>query len=114
MVEKTIFKKILDGEIPAELLHEDEHCIAFRDINPQAPVHILVIPRKEIRSLAEIEQADQALLGHMLLTIRKLAEEHGLKQGFRTVINTGPDGGQTVDHLHFHLLGERHLTWPPG
>lgn len=110
----TIFKKIIDREIPADIVYEDEHCLAFRDINPQAPVHLLLIPKKEIRSLAETTPDDQALLGHLLLTIRKLAGEFGLTGGFRTVANTGADGGQTVDHLHFHLLGQRPLDWPPG
>ena len=114
MSEKTIFKKIIDGEIPADILYEDEHCLAFNDIQPQAPVHILVIPKKEIRSLAVIEKEDQLLLGHLLLVIRQLAEENGLTNGFRTVANTGEEGGQSVDHLHFHLLGKRSLSWPPG
>ncbi len=114
MSEKTIFKKIIDKEIPAEIVYEDEHCLAFKDINGQAPVHLLLIPKKEIRSLAEIEQEDQQLLGHLLLIINKLALEFGLSDGFRTVVNTGKDGGQTVDHLHFHLLGQRPLDWPPG
>jgi len=114
MAEKTIFKKILDREIPVELLYEDEQCIAFKDINPQAPVHLLIIPRKEIPSLMRIEPEDEELLGHLLYVCRKLAEEHGLESGFRTVINAGPDGGQTVDHLHVHLLGQRSMSWPPG
>jgi len=114
MAEKTIFKRILDREIPAELVYEDELCVAFRDIDPQAPVHILVIPRKEIPSLEHIEEADAPLLGHLLVVCRRMAEQFGLKSGFRTVVNTGPDGGQTVDHLHFHVLGQRTMTWPPG
>ncbi len=114
MPEKTIFKKIIDKEIPAEIVYEDDHCLAFKDSNAQAPVHLLLIPKKEIRSLAEIEQEDQQLLGHLLLIINKLAREFGLSDGFRTVANTGKDGGQTVDHLHFHLLGQRPLDWPPG
>lgn len=114
MSEKTIFKKIIDGEITAKIVYEDELCLAFHDVQPQAPVHILVIPRKEIRSLAEIESEDQALLGHLLLIVRKLAEEFELQNGFRVVVNTGKEGGQSVDHLHFHLLGKRSLAWPPG
>ena len=114
MTEKTIFKKIIDKEIPAEILYEDELCLAFKDINGQAPVHLLLIPKKEIRSLAEIEEEDQELLGHLLLVINKLARDFGLSDGFRTVVNTGKNGGQTVDHLHFHLLGQRPLDWPPG
>lgn len=114
MGEKTIFKKILDGEIPAELIYEDEQCVAFRDISPQAPVHLLVIPRREIRSLQEVDAADEPLLGHLLVVCRKMAEQFELANGFRVVINTGDDGGQTVDHLHFHVLGQRAMTWPPG
>lgn len=114
MPEKTIFKRILDKEIPADVVHEDELCLAFRDVSPQAPVHVLVIPKKEIPSLAEIEPEDQLLLGHLLLTVRQLAEQLGLTNGYRIVVNCGPDGGQSVDHLHIHLLGERKLTWPPG
>jgi len=114
MAEKTIFKRILDGEIPVELVYEDEVCVAFHDINPQAPVHVLVIPRREIRSLRDVEAADEPLLGHLLVVCRQIAEKFGLTNGFRTVINTGDDGGQTVDHLHFHVLGQRPLTWPPG
>ncbi|MEW4490050.1 histidine triad nucleotide-binding protein [Thalassoglobus sp. JC818] len=114
MSEPTIFKRIIDGEIPAEIVYEDEQCLAFRDVNPQAPVHILVIPRKEIPSLAETDDEDQMLLGHLMIVIRRLAEEMGLKNGFRVVANSGVDGGQTVNHLHFHLLGQRNLDWPPG
>ena len=110
----TIFQKILDKEIPADILFEDEHCLAFRDISPQAPVHFLVIPKRPIISLAETDDSDQELLGHLLLVIRELAKEEGLTNGFRVIANAGPDGGQTVDHLHFHVLGKRSLAWPPG
>lgn len=112
--EKTIFKKIIDKEIPADIVHEDEHCLAFRDISPQAPTHILVIPKKEIESLAQAEDEDSALLGHLLITARKVAEQQGLTNGYRTVLNCGADGGQSVDHLHVHVLGGRALGWPPG
>ncbi|MCA9069534.1 MAG: histidine triad nucleotide-binding protein [Planctomycetaceae bacterium] len=112
--EKTIFKKIIDKEIPADIVHEDDHCLAFRDISPQAPTHILVIPKKEIESLAQAEDEDAALLGHLLITARKVAEQQGLSNGYRTVLNCGADGGQSVDHLHVHVLGGRSLTWPPG
>lgn len=111
---KTIFKRILDKEIPADIVHEDEHCIAFRDVNPQAEVHLLVIPRKEICSLAELGDEDKELIGHLFLVVRQLAERFGLAEGYRTVINCGPAGGQTVDHLHVHLLGGRSFSWPPG
>jgi histidine triad (HIT) family protein len=114
MAGKTIFKRILDREIPADIIYEDDRCIAFRDVNPQAPVHVLVIPRKEIPSLAQAQEEDRDLLGHLLLVCRKLAGDLGLQNGFRTVINAGPDGGQSVDHLHVHLLGQRPLAWPPG
>lgn len=114
LAEKTIFKKIIDREIPADIVYEDDLCLAFKDVQPQAPVHLLIIPKKEIASLAEIKEEDQALLGHLLLIVQKLAKEHDLSNGFRTVANTGEEGGQSVDHLHFHLLGKRALTWPPG
>lgn len=110
----TIFKKIIDREIPADIVYEDDLCLAFNDINPQAPVHILVIPKKEISSLVDAEPEDQLLLGHLLLIVRKVAEQVGLENGYRIIANTGPDGGQEVDHLHIHLLGKRKLTWPPG
>ena len=111
---KTIFKRIIDKEIPAKILYEDDQALAFHDVNPQAPVHVLVIPRKEIRSLAELDPADAPLIGHLFTVVQKLAEELGLRNGFRTVINSGADGGQSVDHLHIHLLGQRPLSWPPG
>ncbi len=112
--EKTLFKRIIDREIPAEIVYEDDFCLAFKDVNPQAPVHILVIPKKEIPSIAHLENEDQALAGHLLLTVGKLAKELGLDNGYRTIINTGNEGGQTVDHLHLHLLGGRGMQWPPG
>jgi len=114
MAAKTIFKRIIDKEIPASIVFEDDKCLAFRDVNPQAPVHVLVIPRKEISSLANATDEDSHLLGHLLSTARRLATDLGLKQGYRIVINCGPDGGQTVDHLHVHILGGRSLSWPPG
>jgi histidine triad (HIT) family protein len=114
MGEPTIFKRIIDGEIPADIIYDDDQCLAFRDVDPQAPTHVLVIPKKEILSVAETADEDQALLGHMYLVIRDLAEKLGLGSGYRVVVNCGPDGGQSVDHLHFHLLGGRQLNWPPG
>lgn len=111
---KTIFKRIIDKEIPAKLVHEDEQCIAFRDINPQAPVHILVIPKEEIVSLADLKPEHQALVGHLQLVIAQLARQENLVDGYRVVVNCGSDGGQTVPHLHYHLLGGRALAWPPG
>lgn len=115
MSEDTIFGKIIRREIPADIVYEDELCLAFRDVNPQAPTHVLVIPKKPIPSLAKAESADKELLGHLLLTIKTVAEQLGLAEnGYRVVINTGTDGGQTVFHLHLHLLGGRSLQWPPG
>jgi histidine triad (HIT) family protein len=114
MAEKTIFKRIIDGEVPAKVVYEDELCLAFHDIAPQAPTHVIVIPKKEISSLAEVLDEDAALMGHLVVTVRKLAMKLGLDGGFRVIVNCGPDGGQTVDHLHFHLLGGRPMKWPPG
>ena len=114
MAGKTIFKRIIDKEIPASIVYEDDRCLAFRDVNPQAPTHVLVIPRKEISSLDDASDDDTVLLGHLLATARKLAGQFGLARGYRVVINCGPDGGQSVDHLHVHLLGGRALEWPPG
>ena len=114
MSEDTIFSKIIRREIPADIVYEDELCLAFRDITPQAPTHILVIPKKPIPKLADAEEDDKALLGHLLLTVSKVAQQENLDSGYRVVINTGEDGGQTVFHLHLHLLGGRSLEWPPG
>lgn len=111
---KTIFKRIIDGEIPADVVYQDNDVLAFRDVNPQAPVHVLVIPKKEIASIADADDEDAALLGKLLITVRNIARTLGLANGYRVVVNTGPDGGQTVNHLHIHLMGKRHLTWPPG
>lgn len=113
-MSKTLFQRIADGEIPATLLHQDALCIAFRDIAPQAPTHVLIVPRKAVPRIGEAGAADQALLGHLLLTAAKVARELGLKDGFRLVINNGRDGGESVPHLHLHLLGGRALGWPPG
>jgi len=114
MAEKTLFKKIIDREIPAKIVYEDDLCLAFEDIRPQAPTHLLVIPKKEIPSVDGIAQEDEALVGHLFLVMQKLAAEQGLTGGYRVVTNCGPDAGQEVPHLHFHLLGGRRLTWPPG
>jgi histidine triad (HIT) family protein len=113
-VSKTLFQRIADREIPATLLHEDDLCIAFRDIAPQAPVHVLVVPRKPLPRIVEASSDDQVLLGHLLLVARKVAQDLNLKNGFRLVINNGKDGGESVPHLHVHLLGGRPLDWPPG
>lgn len=111
---ETIFSKIIRREIPADIVYEDNLALAFRDVNPQAPVHILVIPKQPIAKLADTESQEHAILGHLLLTVKRVAEQEGLTNGYRVVINNGPDGGQTVYHLHLHLLGGREMGWPPG
>jgi histidine triad (HIT) family protein len=110
----TIFSKIIRREIPARIEHEDELCLAFHDVAPQAPVHLLVIPKRPIPSLAEIGPDDAPLLGHLVVVANDLARRLGLDRGYRLVVNCGEDGGQTVHHLHVHLLGGRGLHWPPG
>jgi histidine triad (HIT) family protein len=111
----SIFKKVIRREVPSEILYEDELCLAFKDTNPQAPVHFLMIPKKEIKSLADVQREDQALLGHLMLKIAEVAKDLGLdEEGYRVALNTGRDAGQTVPHLHFHVLGGRSLEWPPG
>ncbi|MGC6482453.1 MAG: histidine triad nucleotide-binding protein [Synechococcus sp.] len=113
MAGDTIFGRILRGEIPCDAVFSDDRCLAFRDVAPQAPVHVLVIPRKPIASLREADQGDDALLGHLLLVAAKVAKQEGL-EAWRTVINSGAEAGQTVFHLHVHVIGGRPLTWPPG
>ena len=110
----TIFGKIIRREIPADIVYEDDLCLAFRDVNPQAPTHVLVIPKQEIPRLADAAGADQALLGHLLLAAGKVARQLGVGDAFRLVINNGADAGQTVFHLHLHILAGRSLHWPPG
>jgi len=111
---KAIFQRIIDREIPAKIEHEDDLCIALHDVHPQAPVHLLIIPKKLIPRIGEATSTDQALLGHLLLTAGTLAKKLKLENGFRLVVNHGPDGGESVPHLHVHLLAQRQLTWPPG
>lgn len=111
---ETIFSKIIRKEIPADIIYEDNLAIAFRDISPQAPVHILVIPKEPIAKLSDAESHNHALMGHLLLTVKRVAEQEGLENGYRVVINNGADGGQTVNHLHLHILGGRSMQWPPG
>lgn len=114
-MSKTIFQKIADREIPADIVYEDDKCVAFRDVSPKAPTHVLVIPREPIPSLEQLSEKDEALLGHMWMVIPKVARELGVAEGgYRVVVNCGKDGGQSVDHLHFHILGGRQLDWPPG
>ncbi len=112
---ETIFAKIIRKEIPAKIVHEDEHCLAFHDVSPQAPTHVLVIPKKEIESLEQLTVDDAALLGHIWIVIPQIARQLGLgEDGYRVVVNCGRDGGQSVNHLHYHILGGRPMTWPPG
>ena len=111
---ETIFSKIINREIPADIVYEDDECIAFRDVNPQAPVHIQLIPKKPISQLMTSAAEDQALLGHLLLTAPKIAKQEGVGESFRLVVNNGSGAGQTVFHLHLHILGGRPLSWPPG
>lgn len=115
MAEDTIFDKILRGDIPADTVYENEHCLAFRDIHPQAPVHVLVIPRQRLMGVQAAETDDVVSLGHLLVAARKVAAIEGIEaSGFRCVINAGDDGGQEVPYLHVHVLGGRQLAWPPG
>jgi histidine triad (HIT) family protein len=110
----TLFGKIIRREIPADIVYEDDLCLAFRDINPQAPTHVLVIPKKEIARLADAGADDQALLGHLMLAAGKIARSLGVADAFRLVVNNGADAGQSVFHLHLHILAGRKLRWPPG
>jgi histidine triad (HIT) family protein len=110
----TIFTKIINREIPADIVYEDDLCLAFRDINPQAPVHILIIPKKTIPQLNDAAAADQALLGQLMLVAQKVADREGVADAFRLVLNNGAGAGQEIFHLHFHLLAGRPFTWPPG
>jgi len=113
--QNCLFCRILEGEIPAEVIYRDERSIAFRDTNPQAPFHVLVVPHEHIESLDEASQRDEALLGHLLRVAARIANEAGLSEsGYRTVINTGAGAGQSIFHLHVHVLGGRPLNWPPG
>ena len=115
MSEPTIFKRIIDGKIPANVVYEDEQCLAFHDVTPQAPVHILVIPKKEIASINDLSAEDEQLVGHLFLVIQQIAREQGLAEnGYRVICNCGEGGGQTVFHLHYHLMGGRNLKWPPA
>ncbi len=111
---KTLFEKIIDRELPATLIHEDAHCVAFRDINPGAPMHVLLVPRKPIPRLCDATAEDQALLGHLMLVASDIARQEGYGEAYRLVVNNGAEAGQSVFHLHLHLLGGRPLQWPPG
>jgi histidine triad (HIT) family protein len=114
MSPDCLFCKIVAGSIPAKRVEEDELCLCFADVSPQAPTHLLIIPKEHIASQAHAEEQHAALLGHLMAKAAAVARKQGLDSGYRVVINTGPDGGQTVDHLHLHLLGGRHMGWPPG
>jgi histidine triad (HIT) family protein len=110
----TIFEKIIARQIPAEIIWEDDDVVAFQDVNPQAPVHVLIVPKKVVPRLSDATESDRALLGKLLLVARDLAKKLDLSSGYRVVINSGPDAGESVPHLHVHLLGKRALAWPPG
>ena len=114
MSEPTVFKRIIDREIPADIVYEDDLTLAFRDIAPKAPTHVLVIPKKEIASLADAADADEAVLGRLFTVARRVAEQEGLSNGYRCIVNTGPDGGQEVPHLHLHVLGGKKIGGFPG
>ena len=114
MLNDNIFQKIIDRKIKADIVYEDDLCLAFRDINPQAPTHVLVIPKKEIARLSDAAEEDQALLGHLVLAAGKIARKLGVADAFRLVVNNGADAGQSVFHLHLHILAGRKLRWPPG
>ena len=113
-MNKTLFEKIIAREIPAAIVYEDDLVLAIRDINPQAPVHILIFPKKAVPRIGEAQAGDRELLGHILLKAAEVAKKLDLKSGYRIVINNGADGGETVPHLHVHILGGRHMAWPPG
>jgi histidine triad (HIT) family protein len=113
-MSKTLFEKIVAREIPAQIVFEDDLVLAIRDINPQAPVHALIFPKQPVTRIAEATSKDHALLGHLLLKAAEVAKKLDLKSGYRLVINNGMDGGETVPHLHCHILGGRHMAWPPG
>ncbi len=114
-MDDTVFGKILRGEIPADVVYEDDRCMAFRDVNPQAPVHILVIPKNAIVGIQGVSGDQGSLLGHLMLIAAEVARIEGISEtGYRCVINAGPDGGQEVQHLHVHVLGGRRMSWPPG
>lgn len=114
MSPKTVFKKIIDREIPADIVYEDQYCLAFKDIHPQAPVHIIVVPKKEIPNLESLQEEDAELMGRLLLAMQRIAEQLGINSGYRVVLNNGRDAGQEVAHVHFHMLAGRTFGWPPG
>jgi histidine triad (HIT) family protein len=111
---KTLFQRIIDREIPAKIEHEDDRCIVIHDIQPQAPVHLLIVPKRLIPRMAEAAEADEAILGHLLVVAGQMAKKLGLERGFRIVVNSGPDACESVPHVHVHLLAKRQMSWPPG
>jgi histidine triad (HIT) family protein len=113
-MSKTVFQRIIDGEVPARIEHEDEHCIVIHDIHPQAPVHLLLIPKQRIARVGDATADDEAMLGHLIVTAGVVAKKLGLAGGYRLVINNGPDACESVPHLHVHLLAGRQMNWPPG
>lgn len=113
MAGRTLFERIIAREIPADIVYEDEHCVAFRDINPQAPTHVLVVPRRPIPGVSAAAAEDRDVLGRLLLAAAEVARREGLDRGYRLVVNDGADAGQTVDHIHVHVLGGRPMGWPP-
>lgn len=114
MADNCIFCKIIAGEIPSNKVYEDDQIYAFRDINPAAPTHVLIIPKKHIAYVSEMQPEDKALIGHLIYSAARIAEQEGITNGFRLVVNNGADAGQAVFHIHYHLLGGRKMTWPPG
>ena len=115
MEDSCLFCKIVAGQVPASFVHEDDRAVAFEDINPQAPQHVLIVPREHIESLNDVSKGDEPLIGHLLRVASQIADQRGIgDSGFRTVVNTGPDAGQSVEHVHVHLLGGRSMAWPPG
>ena len=110
----TIFSKIIAREIPADILYEDDICLAFKDVNPQAPIHVLIVPKKSVARIADTDAGDQAMLGHLLLKAGEIARTLGCEENFRLIVNNGAEAGQSVFHLHIHLLAGRRLSWPPG
>jgi len=113
-MQKTVFTRIVDREIPARIEHEDDRCIVIHDVQPQAPVHLLIIPKKPIARVDEVDSSDEAVLGHLIVTARTVAKKLGLANGYRLVINNGPDASESVPHLHVHMLAKRQMAWPPG
>ena len=114
MLQDNIFQKIIDRKIKADIVYEDERCLAFRDINPQAPTHVLVIPKKHVRGLKEAQKEDAELVGRLHLVAAEIGRQRGIEDGYRTVLNVGPKSGQSVFHMHVHLIGGRDMKWPPG